>query len=122
MAKGNVVLKIAGILLIIFGILNVLWTMQYGFIGAMGFSEMKREVITGLLIFYGLCGILVGFFQIAIGAIAVRQSKKPEHGTRCIVWGAIALILGIFVFVLLKVTSGMIHPDMATMLVFITSE
>lgn len=111
MAKGNVILKIAGILLVILGILGILWSMKYGFIGAQELSEMGKTVITGLLILYGLYGIFTGFFQIAVAAVAIRHSNKPEHGTRCIVWGSIVLILGILLLILLNVTSGMIHPD-----------
>lgn len=111
MAKGNVLLKITGILLILFGILGIGWAMWYGFLGAYGMSEMKKEVITGLLIFYGLYGFLAGFFQIAVGSVAFRHSNKPERAVRCIVWGGIILLLGIGLFVILQVTSGMIHPD-----------
>ncbi len=111
MAKGNVLLKIVGVLIIIIGVLGILWAMYYGFLGALGLSEMGKVVITGLLILYGLYGIFTGFFQIAVGAIAFRHSKIPEHGTRCIVWGGIILILGIFLYVLLRVTAGMIHVD-----------
>ena len=111
MAKGNVVLKIIGILLILFGVLGILWAMYYGFVGALGFSDMGKSVVTGLLIFYGLYGILVGFFQIAAGALCIRHSNKPEHWLRCVIWGIVILILGIACYIVLKASSGMIHPD-----------
>ena len=109
MARGNAVLKIAGILLVIFGIVNMLLTMMYGFLGARGFSEMGKSVVTGLLILYGLFGVLASFFQIAVGSVGVRHSNIPEHGTRCIVWGVVTLILGGALTFLLYISSGMIY-------------
>ena len=109
MARGNVVLKIAGILLIIFGIASILFAMMYGLLGAKGFSEMGKSIVTGILILYGLYGILNGFFQIAVGAVGIRHSNIPEHGTRCIVWGVVTLILGAACTFLLYVSAGMIH-------------
>ena len=43
MAKGNVILKISGILLFILSIIGILWSMYYGFTGAMGFSKMEKS-------------------------------------------------------------------------------
>lgn len=108
MAKGRVVLRVAGILLIIFGVLSELWAMLYGFTGALEYSETNQHVLTGLLVLYGLYGILTAFFQIAVGAVGVRQSGRPEHATRCIVWGIIVLLLGTGLFILLNVTGEMI--------------
>ena len=111
MAKGNDVLKIAGILLILFGILGILFAMMFGFVGAMNFDEMGKSILTGLLIFYGLLGILTGFFQIGVGATAIRHSNIAGHWLRCIVWGVVMLVIGICCTVVLFVCTGMIHKN-----------
>ena len=108
MAKGNTVLKVSGILLIIFGVLSILFAMWFGFVGALHFEAMDEKALTGLLIFYGLFGGLTGFFQIAIGAFAIRNSNKAYRWVRCIVWGIIMLAIGIICFIFLLVICNMI--------------
>ena len=49
MTKGNTVLKVSGILLIIFGVLSILFAMWFGFVGALHFEDM------GMVLGYG-CG------------------------------------------------------------------
>lgn len=111
MSKGNACLKITGILLIIFGVMNILFAMMYGFVGAFGFDAMRKATLTGLLVFYGLYGILVGFFQIGVGAMCLHQSKREDRWLRCVVWGIVLLVLGIFCTILLFVTAGRIHEQ-----------
>lgn len=111
MSKGTTCLKITGILLIIFGVLNILFAMMYGFVGAFGFDAMRKATLTGLLVFYGLFGILVGFFQIGVGAMCLHQSKREDRWLRCVVWGIVILALGIFCTILLFVTAGRIHEE-----------
>ncbi len=106
MAKGNAVLKIAGILFIIFGLLNVLWALMYGFLGAIGFDEMGKEILTGLLVLFGVYGVILGLFQIGVGALSFRHSNNPKHWLRCVVWGIVMLVLGVLATVLMFVTSG----------------
>ena len=88
MAKGNVILKISGILLFILSIIGILWSMYYGFTGAMGFSKMEKAVITGLLIFFGLFGILTGFFQLAVASTAFRHSRIRNAACDVLLSGA----------------------------------
>ena len=109
MAKGNTVLKVSGILLIIFGVLSILFAMWFGFVGALHFEDIGETTITGLLIFYGLFGGMTGFFQIAIGALAIRHSNKADHWLRCIIWGLVMLAIGVACFILLMDLSGMIR-------------
>lgn len=109
MAKGNTVLKVSGILLIIFGVLSILFAMWFGFVGALHFEDIGETVITGLLIFYGLFGGLTGFFQIGIGALAIRHSNKADHWLRCIIWGIVMLAIGVACFILLMDLTGMIR-------------
>ena len=106
MAKGNAVLKITGILFIVFGLLNVLWALMYGFLGAIGFEKMGKEILTGLLILFGIYGVIYGIFQIGVGALSLRHSNIPKHWLRCVVWGIVMLVLGVICTILLHVTSG----------------
>ena len=108
MAKGNAVLKISGVLLALFGILSVLWALTYGFLGAREFAEGPQHVLTGLLMFYGFWGVMVGLFQIGTSALCIRQANVPEHWLRCIIWGVVCLIIGIVSLMALLSTAGMI--------------
>ena len=109
MAKGNTVLKVSGIPLIIFGVLSILFAMWFGFVGALHFEDMGETVITGLLIFYGLFGGFTGFFQIGVGALAIRHSNKAAHWLRCIIWGLVMLAIGVACYILLMDLTGMIR-------------
>ncbi len=109
MTKGNAVLKVAGILLVLFGVAGILFAMFYGFVGALKFEEMGKDTLTGLLIFYGLFGILTGLFQIATGAVAIRHSNKANHWLRCVIWGIVMLLIGAACVIILYASSGMIH-------------
>lgn len=110
MAKGSTVLKIAGILMVIFGVLGILFAMLYGFVGALTYQQLGQETLTGLLVFYGLYGIMTGFFLIAVGAIAIRHCNKAEHWLRCVIWGIVVIAIGVICYILLHVTSGMMNP------------
>ena len=79
----------------VFGILNVLWAMGYGFLGAHSLFGTEQTTLLGLLLFYGFFGTMNGIFQIAVASVCIRHANIREHWRRCFVWGVVTLILGV---------------------------
>lgn len=109
MKKSNVILKITGILMLALGILGIGVAVLYGFTGAEYFQKVGQEVLPGLLIFYGLLAIVVGFVQTAAGAFAIRHARKLHQWLRTLIFALIALILGIAAFLTFGETTSRIH-------------
>ena len=95
MIKGSTVIKMAGILMGVFGVLNVLWAMGYGFLGAHSLMGTTQTTLPGLMMFYGFYGVLCGIFQIAVASVCIRHAKIRAHWHYSVVWGIITLVLGV---------------------------
>ena len=106
MAKGNGVLKIAGILLALFGILMVLWALVYGFLGAREFSQTDENTLRGLLMFYGFYGVMNGLFLIGVASFCIRNANVPEKWLRCLIYGLVILAIGVFNLLAMSASAG----------------
>lgn len=107
MSKGSTVLRSTGIAMAVFGILNVLWSMNFGFLGVYAYAGSGQSTLQGLLMFYGFFGVMTGIFEIAVASVCFRQSKKAEHWLRCVIFGIVILVLGVINLLALLAASGM---------------
>ncbi len=107
MARGNKILKASGMCMLVFGILQVFCAIFYGFVNAEMIADTGQNTVTGLLVFFGITGIVTGFIVMSSGASAFRNAKRSGRHLKCIICGAISLALGIFSLITLLQISSM---------------
>lgn len=114
--KGRGFLKVCGILLIIGGALGIILgiisigvSVSLGALAATGAVDLGKNytaaVAITVLLFAGIIGIVSGIVELITGIIGVKNSAKPEHSTKCLVWGIITLVLSV-ISVILAIASG----------------
>ena len=93
--KGSVLLKVAGILMIIGGALAIV----LGIIGLIGVSALvylsNGELSSGLLYLAFVLALVGGILQLIAGIIGVKNWNKPEKAKTCIVWGVIVAVISV---------------------------
>lgn len=101
------ILKASGTGMLVFGILQVFCAIFYGFVNAEMSADAGQKTVTGLLVFFGITGIVTGFIVMSSGASAFRNAKSSGRHLKCIICGAISLVLGIFSLIILIQISSM---------------
>lgn len=86
-APGKTLLKISGIIMLVFGGFVALM----GFLAIIGSSTMGSDAIYAVI--GGIAFIISGGFNILVGLIGVKNCEKPEKAGLCMTWGIIALVL-----------------------------
>lgn len=104
--KGAGFLKVTGILMIIGGGLEIILSI----IAILGIAALvyisDGEISSGLLYASGILMLVSSVAELVAGIIGVKNCKKPEKATSCIVWGIVVALLCIAGIVLNVVGGG----------------
>ncbi len=114
---GKAFLRVAGIIMTAFGGLTVLAALLYFVIGLFTVGVIVEDVTITSIFFVGggivLLYLLSGsILSLIAGIIGIVNAGKPQHSTKCLVWGIIALAFlaiesfGIFLIVILSDKTG----------------
>jgi len=104
--KSNALLKVAGILMIIFGSVSIV----IGAIAVIGVSALAiilgSEANIGLLTFGAILVLVSGVVSLIAGIVGVKNAKKPEKATTCIVFGVLTALLSVLGSVVTMIGGG----------------
>ena len=111
-SKGSGFLKVCGILMIIGGALSIIVS---GILGIMGYigaialaesGEYEDPEMIGVAVLIGaIIAIIGGVLELIAGIIGVKNCKRPEKATTCIVWGFIVLVINV-IGIILTIAGG----------------
>lgn len=108
-SKGAGFLKVVGILLVIFGSIAIIMSLilitgAAALIAinlAAGIETNSYEYYAGTIVY-----TLSSIAELVCGIIGIRNCKKPEKSTKCLVWGIITIVLGIAGSVLMSIAAA----------------
>ena len=103
-APGRTLLKVVGILLIVFGAIATLFALLAivggGALGIMAANSGSADPATGavvigggILIVVGIIALVSGIFNLIGGILGVKNCDKPEKAGSCFVFGIIMVAL-----------------------------
>lgn len=102
-AKGRMMLKVVGILLIIFGAFGLLGSIillfSGGVLGAVGaesgLDPSTTAAIGGLAIIAGLVALVISVIDLVAGILGVKNCAKPDKAQTCFIFGIIMIVIQI---------------------------
>lgn len=113
-AKGRTLLKVVGILNIIFGIFGIIGSIMLmfggGLLGALGAAAGEAEAgaaLGALAIVAAIISMLSSILLIIAGAVAVKRCN--EISSTCFVWGIILVLIQV-ISLIFSITSGGFSP------------
>lgn len=90
-AKGRVLLKIMGILMIVSGGLGIVVSIVFAILSAaMAARGGSGTVVIGLLLL--IAGYIV---EVIAGVVCLRNSSNPQKATACMTWAVITIVINI---------------------------
>lgn len=104
--KGNVLLKVTGVLMIISSVISIFAGV---FLGGLGALAAGLGAASGLTLSYWAALFLTmvgGICQMIGGIQGIKYSKSREHAGKLIVWGIVIAVFGILSAVMNMVNSG----------------
>ena len=95
LARGNILLKIAGILMIIGAALSIILGVV-GVVGMVLYADDPAFNSAGPLpMIAAVIAVVGGILQLIAGIIGLKNSDYPEKAVTCIIWGFIVLVVNI---------------------------
>jgi hypothetical protein len=109
MEKGNALLKVSGILMIIGGsiglILGVIAVIGVGLLVRL-LQELGESANEGLLMFGAVLFLIGSIIQFVAGIVGVKNAKKPDKAMVCIVFGILTVLVSVLSTVLTMAGGG----------------
>ena len=105
--KGSGFLKVCGILMIIGGAISIIISIL-GIVlgGAMQQAGAEYSESGSIVLVAAIIALIAGILELIAGIVGVKNARKPEKATACIVWGFIVLVLQIVGLVFSLIGSG----------------